>query len=68
MPSITTKSSLRRLRVHAISQSLFQTTTLKSAINQLGFVRKRPRDIDFRSALKDEIRRLEIFLKLKDRI
>ncbi len=33
---------LRRLRVHAISQSLFHTTTVKTAIERLGFVQADP--------------------------
>src|SRR5438128_7204483 len=34
--------SLERLRVHAISQSLFPQTTLKAAIRRLGFVQADP--------------------------
>src|SRR5437660_2673906 len=34
--------SLERLRVHAISQSLFPQTTLKGAIDRLGFVQADP--------------------------
>ena len=33
---------LERLRVHAISQSLFPQTTLKAAIRRLGFVQADP--------------------------
>jgi len=35
-------SDLRRLRAHAISQSLFPQTTLKAAIRKLGFVQADP--------------------------
>src|SRR5712691_2661660 len=34
--------SLERLRVHAISQSLFPPTTLKAAVRRLGFVQADP--------------------------
>ena len=34
--------NLRRLRAYAIANSLFQPTTLKAAINRLGFVQADP--------------------------
>jgi uncharacterized protein YcaQ len=34
--------TLKQLRIHAISQSLFQPTTLSSAVEQLGFVQADP--------------------------
>jgi uncharacterized protein len=39
---LTLMSDLTRLRAHAISQSLFQQTTLKAAIRRLGFVQADP--------------------------
>src|SRR5688572_10970288 len=39
---MTPMSPLKRLRVHAISESLFEPTTLEAAIHRLGFVQADP--------------------------
>ena len=39
---MTAKAILERLRLHAISQSLFPPTTLKAAVGRLGFVQADP--------------------------